>query len=73
MGRRPYRDQKAYGRIFGFDERCEEAIQRTMEREHLTRAEIALKLVSSQRGGGWWLIETNAAPTRLAVEILTGL
>ena len=39
----------------------------------LTRAEIALKLVSSQRGGGWWLIETNAAPTRLAVEILKGL
>ena len=38
-----------------------------------TRAEIALKLVSSQRGGGWWLVETNAAPTRLAVEILKGL
>jgi len=43
MGR-PYRDQKAYGRIFGFDERCEEAIQRTMEREHLTRAEIAERI-----------------------------
>ena len=39
----------------------------------LTRAEIALKLVSSQRGGGWWLVETNAAPTRLAIEILKGL
>ena len=38
-----------------------------------TRAEIALRLVSSQRGGGWWLVETNAAPTRLAVEILKGL
>jgi hypothetical protein len=37
------------------------------------RAEIALKLVSSQHGGGWWLVETNAAPTRLAVEILKGL
>ena len=38
-----------------------------------TRVEMALKLVSSQRGGGWWLTDTNAAPTRLAVEILTGL
>lgn len=38
-----------------------------------TRAAIALKLVSSQRGGGWWLVETNATPTRLAVEILKGL
>ena len=38
-----------------------------------TRMEIALKLVSSQRGGGWWLVETNAAPTRLAIEILKGL
>jgi hypothetical protein len=38
-----------------------------------TRVEMALKLVSSQRGGGWWLTDTNAAPTRLAVEILKGL
>ena len=38
-----------------------------------TRAEMALRLVSSQKGGGWWLVETNAAPTRLAVEILKGL
>ena len=38
-----------------------------------TRVEVALKLVSAQRGGGWWLVETNAAPTRLAVEILKGL
>ena len=38
-----------------------------------TRAEIALKLISSQKGGGWWLVETNAAPTRLAVRILKGL
>ena len=38
-----------------------------------TRVEMALRLVSSQRGGGWWLVETNAAPTRLAVEILKGL
>ena len=38
-----------------------------------TRVEKALKLVSSQRGGGWWLVETNAAPTRLAIEILKGL
>ena len=38
-----------------------------------TRVEMALKLVSSQRGGGWWLTDTNAVPTRLAVEILKGL
>ena len=38
-----------------------------------TRVEMALKLVSLQRGGGWWLVETNAAPTRLAIEILKGL
>ncbi len=38
-----------------------------------TRVQMALKLVSSQKGGGWWLAETNAAPTRLAVEILKGL
>ncbi len=38
-----------------------------------TRAEVALKLVSTQKGGGWWLVETNAAPTRLAVKILKGL
>ena len=38
-----------------------------------TRVAMALKLVSSQRGGGWWLTDTNAAPTRLAVEILKGL
>ena len=34
---------------------------------------IALKLVSSQKGGGWWIAPTNAAPTVLAVEILKGL
>ena len=39
----------------------------------LTREGIAIKLISSQRAGGWWLMETNAAPTRLAVEILKGL
>ena len=39
----------------------------------LTRERIAIKLISSQRAGGWWLMETNAAPTRLAIEILTGL
>ena len=38
-----------------------------------TRVQLALKLVSAQRGGGWWLTETNAVPTRLAVEILKGL
>lgn len=44
MGRMPYREQRAYGRIFGFDERCEEAIRRTMERENLTRAQIAERI-----------------------------
>ena len=38
-----------------------------------SRAEVALKLVSTQKGDGWWLTETNAAPTRLAIEILKGL
>ena len=39
----------------------------------LTRERIALKLISSQRAGGWWLMETNPAPTRLAIQILKGL
>ena len=39
----------------------------------LTRDRIEIKLISSQRAGGWWLVETNAAPTRLALEILKGL
>ena len=39
----------------------------------LTRERIAIKLISSQRAGGWWLMETNAAPTRLAIQILKGL
>lgn len=39
----------------------------------LTRERIAVKLISSQRAGGWWLAETNTAPTRLALEILKGL
>ena len=39
----------------------------------LTRERIAIKLISSQRAGGWWVMETNAAPTRLAIAILKGL
>ena len=39
----------------------------------LTRERIAIKLISAQRAGGWWLAETNAAPTRLALDILKGL
>lgn len=39
----------------------------------LTRERVAIKLISSQRSGGWWLVETNSAPTRLALEILKGL
>ena len=39
----------------------------------LTREKIALKLISTQRGEGWWIASTNAAPTRAAVEILKGL
>ena len=39
----------------------------------LTRDRIAIKLISAQRAGGWWLVETNVAPTRLALDILKGL
>ena len=39
----------------------------------LTRDRVAIKLISAQRAGGWWLVETNAAPTRLAIQILKGL
>lgn len=39
----------------------------------LTREKIALKLISSQKGEGWWIVSTNAVPTRAAVEILKGL
>ncbi len=39
----------------------------------LTREKIALKLISGQKGEGWWTTPTNAAPTRLAIEILKGL
>lgn len=39
----------------------------------LTRADIAVKFISSQRGEGWWVTSTNTAPTRLAIEILKGL
>ena len=39
----------------------------------LAGADVAIKLISSQKGGGWWITPTNAAPTRLAVEILKGL
>ena len=39
----------------------------------LTREKIALKLISSQRGEGYWLTPTNPAPTRLAVSILKSL
>ncbi len=36
-------------------------------------ADLAIRLVSSQNGKGWWITPTNSAPTRLAVEILKGL
>lgn len=39
----------------------------------LPRARIAVRLISAQRGEGWWLTPTNAAPTKRAVEILKGL
>ncbi len=39
----------------------------------LAREKIALRLVSLQRSAGWWITATNAAPTKLAVEILKGL
>ena len=39
----------------------------------LTRTRTALRLISLQRGEGWWLTSTNTAPTRLARDILKGL
>ena len=39
----------------------------------LARERIALRLVSSQRGEGWWVTSTNSAPTRTALAILKGL
>ena len=39
----------------------------------LPRERIALRLISAQRGDGWWVTSTNAAPTKLALEILKGL
>ena len=39
----------------------------------LVAAEIAIRLVSMQKGAGWWITPTNAAPTMLAVEILKGI
>ncbi len=39
----------------------------------LTRCEKAIRLVSMQRSGGWWITSTNSVPTRLALEILKGL
>jgi len=38
----------------------------------LSRAAAAVRLVSLQRAEGWWTTPTNAAPTRLAVDILKG-
>lgn len=39
----------------------------------MTRTGIALKLLRSQRAGGYWTTGTNDAPTKLAVSILKGL
>ena len=39
----------------------------------LSRGAVALKLVSSQKGAGWWLTPTNSVPTRVACDILKGL
>ncbi|MGN0853327.1 MAG: hypothetical protein ACI4Q3_08120 [Kiritimatiellia bacterium] len=39
----------------------------------LTREKIAIRLISLQRGEGYWLTPTNPAATKLAVEILKGL
>ena len=50
-----------------------ERVQDLFSTNALTREKIALKLISSQKGEGWWVTPTNAAPTRLALEILKGL
>ena len=39
----------------------------------LAATEIAIKLISSQKGGGWWITPTNPIPTRIAIDILKGL
>ena len=39
----------------------------------LAAADTAIRLVSSQKGAGWWVTPTNAAPTMLAIQILKGL
>lgn len=39
----------------------------------LSREKIAIRLIASQKGEGWWATPTNDAPTRLAVNILKGL
>ena len=44
-----------------------------MSTNGLSRSGIAIKLVSEQRGEGWWVCSTNSAPTRAAVQILKGL
>ena len=49
------------------------AVRELIDADRAATGEIALKLISTQKGGGWWLFETNAAPTRLAVKILKGL
>ncbi len=35
--------------------------------------DVAIRLISAQKGMGWWITATNPAPTRLAVDILKGL
>ena len=54
-------------------QRVEDNDNASSQRNGLAREAIAVKLVSSQRAGGWWITPTNAAPTRQAVEILKGL
>lgn len=39
----------------------------------LAAGDVAIRLVSMQKGEGWWITPTNSAPTRLAVDILKGL
>ncbi|MBO7166222.1 MAG: hypothetical protein J6V88_01695 [Kiritimatiellae bacterium] len=37
------------------------------------RTQIALHFISLQRGEGWWVTQTNSAPTKAAIKILKGL
>lgn len=67
-----------HGRVCGVTGNCLRDVSRGAKEifdstNGLSRTRIAIKLISSQRGEGWWVSPTNAAPTRAAIQILKGL